>query len=289
MAAASDVCPLVTREALLRVARTLPADLRVLSKLGEMLQDVNAELDDISSLLCRDVALSAGIVRISNSVMFSGAGRVSSIQEAVNRVGFSEILRLVGTATTGRFTEGALDFYGISADTLRANMLYGAFAAEALARPAGIDPRTAYTAGLLRTLGFIVFDRSCRGVVKPDQAFGKGPWTAYAGWEESLAGMNSCEISAMLLDEWKFPPEASAAVRSHYLAQPADYERPLAALLNVANGLTHRVGRSFAGEGSWWEITPQKLAAAGLKEDDFELAIGEIEAAFDAAMTALAN
>src|ERR1043165_8129522 len=86
-----------SREKLLTVARSLPADLSVLSKLGEMLQDVNSDLDAIAGLLRRDVALAARIVRISNSPMFGGGGQVASIEDAVNRVGFSEILKLVGT------------------------------------------------------------------------------------------------------------------------------------------------------------------------------------------------
>src|SRR3954471_20320670 len=104
-----------SREKLLTIARSLPADLHVLSKLGEMLQDVNSELDEIAGLLRRDVALATRIVRISNSPMFGG-GQIASTEEAVNRVGFSEILKLVGTATAARFTDRALEFFGISAE-----------------------------------------------------------------------------------------------------------------------------------------------------------------------------
>lgn len=271
------------------MGRTLPTDLRVLSRLGEMLQDVNSELDDIAELLACDVALSSGIVRIGNSVMFAGAGRIASIEEAVNRVGFAEILRLVGTATAGRFTESALEFYGIGADVLRANMLYGAFAAEAMARPAGLDPRTAYTAGLLRGLGLIVIDRTCRKLPTRPAPYSAARFPSYAAWEESVVGLSSTEVTAMLLEEWKFPAEMVRAVRLHPLTEPEGASCQLAALLNVANGLTHRVGRSFPGEASWWEITPEKLAAARLCEEDFEVAIGEIETSFDAAMSALSH
>src|SRR3954469_18290936 len=128
-----------SREKLLQVARSLPADLSVLSALGEMLQDINSELDEIAALLRRDVALAARIVRISNSPMFGGGGQIASIEEAVNRVGFGEILKLVGTATAARFSERALEHYDISAVKLRDNMLYTAFACEALARVSGFD------------------------------------------------------------------------------------------------------------------------------------------------------
>ena len=110
----------------------------MLSKLSAMLKDPNSELDELSALLRRDVALSAHIVRISNSASYGGGRSISSIEEAVNLVGFGAILKLVRTATAGRMSEAALQCCDISAQLLRDNMLYAAFAAEALAEPASI-------------------------------------------------------------------------------------------------------------------------------------------------------
>lgn len=288
MSAVSAVATPFSREKLLQVARSLPADLQVLSQLGEMLQDVNSELDEIAALIRRDIALSTRIVRISNSPVFGGGGQIASTEEAVNRVGFSEILKLVGTATAARFAERSLEYYGISAMAMRDNMLYGAFASEALARAAGMDTRIAYTAGLLRTLGLMVLDRASRGQINPAQRYTTDRWPNYSKWEGSLFGLNNCEVSALILDEWRFPTELSAAVRSNYLARATDWDRSLPVLLNVANGLTQRANRSFPGENCWWEITPDKLRAIGLSEDDMEPAIAATEAAFDAATAALA-
>lgn len=288
MLAAPVASSTFSREKILQIARSLPADLSVLSKLGEMLHDINSELDEIAGLLRRDVALASRIVRISNSPMFGGGGQVASIEEAVNRVGFSEILKLVGTATASRFTERALDGYGISAQKLRNNMLYGAFACEALARACGTDTRVAYTAGLLRPLGLMVLDRAMRGQLGPHQRYNSVHWPSYSAWEGNIFGVNNCEVAALILDEWRFPKELSNSIRAHYLARPADLDTPLAALVNVANGLAHRVTRSFPGEECWWEVTSDKLRAAGLSEDDFEPAIQATDVAFDAAIAALA-
>ena len=46
----------LAREKLLTTARSLPAAPQVLSELGELLQDVNTGLEEISSLLKRDAA-----------------------------------------------------------------------------------------------------------------------------------------------------------------------------------------------------------------------------------------
>jgi HD-like signal output (HDOD) protein len=276
-----------SREKLLQIARSLPADLHVLSTLGEMLQDVNSDLDEIAVLLRRDVALAARIVRISNSAMFGGGGQVASIEEAVNRVGFSEILKLVGTATAARFTERALEHYDISAVKLRDNMLYVAFACEALARSAGADARVAYTAGLLRTLGLMVLDRAGRGQLHWTQKFSASKCPHYSAWEGNLFGVDNCEVAALILDEWRFPRELSTALRGHYLIRPDDRENQLACLLNVANGMAHQVNRALAGELSFWEMSADKLRSAGVTPEDFTAAVASADIAFDEAVAAL--
>lgn len=283
------VCPDVSRERLVQAARSLPADLHVLAQLGGLLQDTNSDLDGIAVLLRRDFALAARIVRIGNSPMFGGAGQIASVEEAVGRVGFGEILKLVGTACVARFSDRGLDCYGIAAHKLQHNMLYGAFACEALARAAGLDARVAYTAGLMRPLGLMVLDRVVRDQLPVSQRYAAVHWPTYAAWESEMFGVDHCEVAGLILEEWHFPPELVAAVRSHGLMRPSDFHQPLAALLNVANGLAHRVSRSFPGEARWWDITDEKLRAARLKEDDFEPAIVWTEAAYEAAMFAMAE
>lgn len=289
MTADQAVSPVVSREKLVQAARSLPADLHVLSQLGGLLQDPNSDLDGIAALLRRDFALSARIVRVSNSPMFGGAGRVASVEEAVSRVGFGEILKLVGTACVARFSDRGLDCYGIAAHKLQHNLLYGAFACEALARAAGLDARVAYTAGLMRPLGLMVLDRVVRDHLPASQRYGAAQWPTYAAWESEMFGIEHCEIGGLVLEEWQFPVELVAAVRCHGMLRPSDFEVPLAALLNVANGLAHRVSRSFPGEARWWDITPEKLRAARLSEDDFEPAIIWTETSYEAAIAAMAH
>ena len=77
---------LFAREKLIATARSLPAAPQVLTELGQLLQDINVELDQIADLLKRDAALAARIIRISNSTVFGGSGRIAAIEEAVNRV-----------------------------------------------------------------------------------------------------------------------------------------------------------------------------------------------------------
>jgi HD-like signal output (HDOD) protein len=275
------------REKLLQIARSLPADLRVLAALGEMLQDVNSDLDGIATLLRRDLALAARIVRISNSATYSSGDRIGSVEEAVNRVGFSEILKLIGTASAARLAERSLEYYDISASGLRDNMLYCALAAEALARVCGVDPRLAYTAGLMRPLGMMVLDRAGRAFINAEQRFTVADWATYTTWEDGCFGVNNDVVVALIIEEWRFPPEMADAIRGHYLRRADDFQLPLSCVLNLANGLAQRKRRAFPGETLWWEISPEKLSGANLSADQLEQVADATDIAFAAALAAL--
>lgn len=289
MAVATGINPAFSREKILQIARALPADLQVLSALGEMLQDVNSELEEIATLLRRDVALAARIVRIANSPMIGGNGQIASVEEAVNRVGFSEILKLVGTASAARFAERALELYRVDAERLRDNMLYTAFAAETLGRFAGLDARLAYTAGLMRPLGLMVLDRAARNQPGAAVPFEIARHPHYVAWEREHFQTTSGQVAALIMEEWRFPKEVRAALRSQYLSQPSELELPLACVLNLASSLAHARERGLAGEACWWELNVTKLRGANVSHDDLEVAGDAAEAAFQEAVAALAG
>ncbi len=89
----------VTRDIILQHAQKLPAAPQVLGGLLGTLEVANTALDQIAAQIRVAPALSARVLRISNSAAFGSGSVASSIEEAVSRVGFAEITRLVGVAT----------------------------------------------------------------------------------------------------------------------------------------------------------------------------------------------
>lgn len=249
-----------TREVLLRHAQALPAAPQVLGSLCELLEDVNTDLDRIAAEVRRDPALAARVVRLGNSVVFGSGARVASIDEAVQRVGFAEIVRLVGIATVAGLVDRALGSYGVPAERLRESLLLHALAGEALAEEAGLEGRAVYTAGLLRGVGMMVLDRAARGRLAPEAGFAAGGFATYAAWERARFGVDATAVTTTVFDEWRFPAEIVAAVEQHL--EPGD--DPFAHVLNLAGGIVAAEGLALPGEAAWWTPTPEKLAAAGL-------------------------
>jgi RNA polymerase sigma-70 factor (ECF subfamily) len=261
----------ITREKILEIARTLPPAPRVFSDLDRLLRDTNTGLDRIGNLIKRDSALAAHILRVSNSVAYGGEQKTGSVEEAVARVGFQEIFRIVGEVAGARLAERALKYYGVDSEQLREHMLYSAFICESLAMQCGLDERSAYTAGLMRPLGMLVVDRLADGYKKVDP-YHPAQDKDYMAWEGRVFGVSSPEVAAMVLGEWKFPVEIVEGVRNQYLVRSDDLSHRIACLLNLTSTIVADDGFGLLGETRHWGTSLWKLDAVGLTEVSFLVA-----------------
>lgn len=254
-------------DSLLHAVRHLSSAPVILARLGRMVADVDTPLEEIAAMLKRDAALTTRVLRIANSVVYSGAGACASLEEAVLRVGFTEIYRLTGFAATTQVVDNRLAFYGVTAAQFRENALLTALIMEQLAGPADIDRATAYTVGLLRSIGKIALDRLGRGICRNDyESHGSGP---LADWETANIGMNNGEAAEIIMTDWLFPVLTVEAIRNHY--QPSDGSK-LAQLLNLAAGAAERCGHGWPGERFYWNPTGAQFEATGISADDLDTA-----------------
>lgn len=252
------------RERILKIAQKIPASAQILSQLGRLLMDVNSGLDDIAVLLKRDATLSARILRVSNSVAYTASERIASIEEAVNRVGFSEVYRFCGLAAAAQVFDQDLKSYGIAKTILRTNSLFTALAAELLAKRLRLDTQAAYSAGLMRLTGKVVLDQLAKelGV---QNSFVESGHTSVLAWEGVVFGMTNAAVAAMILDDWKFPAGVVVPVRDQYFPDLSEPEyRRTTQVINVAAGLAVKAGFGMPGEAVDWDLTAAKLGSLGL-------------------------
>jgi HD-like signal output (HDOD) protein len=275
-----------TLKEIFAVAAKLPAAPQILSELFDLMEDPNIDVEEIATLLRRDGPLAAGILRISNSAYY-GSGGVGSVLEAVQRVGFGEVHRMVGCAVVGNLSDRALVFYDIEAEALREHMVCTALAAEALATVAGVNPRHAYTAGLLRPIGMMVLDRLAREQVGPAAVFEPERDGGYGEWESQTMQLRNAPVTAVTLTEWNFAGDVVESVRGHCMAPGIKAPTRGAVLLNLAGWIAQELGQGLPGERDLWELTPQKLELAKLEEDQVREQIGEVAAVFERMQPAL--
>ena len=94
-------------------------------------------------------------------------------------------------------------------------------------------------------------------------------------WEEKILGCNNAAVAGLILESWHFPASIVDPIKQHYLLEPpsGDHIR-VTYLLNLASGIACDLGYALPGEANYWELTDEKLKAAGLADLD-RIAVGE--------------
>jgi HD-like signal output (HDOD) protein len=267
-----------TRENILRLARKLPAAPHIFGRLGLLLGNMNADIDNIVRLVAVDSGLTGRVIRMSNSVYYRGEEPVRSLDEAVNRVGFREMHKMVGVAMSEQLFQGGLPVYNLSAEEMWENSVVTALAMETIARVVGEDEGEAYTLGLLRPVGKLVLDMLLEvehpGVCCPDSETVELP-----KWERAWADITSNEAGAMILEEWKMPEPMYDGILHHY-GHDSTGSR-MAAQLHTACWITHQLGKGLKAEARQWELTEDVLTRAGMAEEAVRACLKETEEALE--------
>ena len=265
------------KEHILRLAQKLPASPQIFGRLCMLLNDINADPGQVVDLISIDPGLSSRVLRLSNSVFFRGSLSVRSLDEAIARVGFREVHKIVGIAMIEQAFKNGLPAYQLSARAVFENSLATAVAMEVLARSTDEDSQEAYTAGLLRQIGKLVLGRILElerpGVVCRENE-------DLCVWELQQCNITSPEVTAMVLEAWKMPPGFYHGVRHHH--QPETYRKngPLGAVLHLACWVAQSLGYGLKMEAALWMPSPERLEQAGVSEKYLRDCVAEVDQAF---------
>lgn len=199
----------------------LHASMGILARLQQMLKDPNSDLGDAARLLRSDASLSAQVVRISNSVIYRRGGFSSDLEEAISKVGFNEVLKMVGLALSKGLYFRELRAYGLTARDYWQMSYFSALFMEKLGPRVGMNAGDAYLLGLLHLVGKVVIDSllaDARVEIHWD------PCIPRQDWEMLMVGFRYDHAGARLLEKWKFPAEITRRIEKQNapLGEPPD-------------------------------------------------------------------
>jgi len=184
---------------------SLPVLSPVATALVELASDETTSAKKLVSLIEMDPALTVRLIRLANSAFFQAAVPVTTLQQAVVRVGLDR-LRIMALSVSLRDTfpmgkVGALDFrkfWKIS--------LYRAMLAKAVARRLkGINPEEAFTAALILEIGLLVFYDLFLKTAPPAADIELEPLEDLLAWERGLHGVDHRQLGEAALTHWRFP------------------------------------------------------------------------------------
>lgn len=202
--------PAALEQAFAEKVKRLELELPVLPEAAAtILQETQKEswsVQRVVSVLARDTATATHLLRIANSPAFAGGTPVVSIQQAITRLGASQLrqLAVVIACETGTFV--AKGFEPEVRAALKHSLAVGLCAKE-IARQRRTNVEEAFLAGLLHDLGWPV---AVHALVK----LGAGLHVKHATLE--LAERVHATLGAAVARAWRLPESIAKAIASHH-------------------------------------------------------------------------
>jgi HD-like signal output (HDOD) protein len=194
-------------------AAVLPPLPELTQKIIRLTQDFYADPNDIADLVKMDLSLSTSVLKVANSVAFGYAGKVSSIGEAINRIGITRMRDMVlSVSLIHNFrTLRGIDFGQFWNHCLAVGL--GAEIIERRATGKSYNSEYTYTAGLLHKVGILLlaqnFPDEYQKVLEEIKNEEMDLWEL----EREFIGVTHNEASQIVFEHWQFPKEVSSAAR----------------------------------------------------------------------------
>jgi putative nucleotidyltransferase with HDIG domain len=260
--------------------------------------------DDIGDVVGKDTALTTRLLKLVNSAYFSLPRKIDTVSRAVNMIGMRELRNLTMAASAAEVFSGIPSTLIDMAEFWQHSVYSGLMARNLAERCNVLHSERLFTAGLLHDVGRLLM------LMKLPEELGRAESMRLQSKrdiceiERELVGFDHAETGQALLRHWNMPDNLCTSVRHHHSPRDAEDARLEAALIHIADQLTHSAQESKDPLGSPFydpygalldsdlnaeaitgdalkHIQKEALALTGIGADELIDAIGKSAAAFN--------
>ena len=202
-----------------------------------MIQDPKVPSGRIAQAIEYDPSLTTNLLRLANSSFFGFHCSVSTVKDALFRLGTNQVFQLVVAATVGKMAQTPVNGYDLSGGDLWDHLVGTAIASVKLAQTLKLEiPSYTFTAALTHDVGKVVLGTFVEVNAESVRELAYNEKMSFEQAEREVLQIDHAEVGALLLERWNLPEYLVDVVRWHH--QPEEYrgKDPRAAnVVHVAN------------------------------------------------------
>jgi putative nucleotidyltransferase with HDIG domain len=218
----------------------------------DMVSDEDVSVAQLAGVVSKDQVLASRLLGLANSAYFAAMSQISTVQEAIVRMGTAAVRNLVVTVCFYSRMQDR-NVYGERGKPLLEHGIGTAYMARLVAEWCGLDEEEAFMYGLLHDIGKLVILKAAHDVRRQ---------TGQAVPEDVLDAVMielHAEVGARVLRRWRLPALLDEPIVHHHDWTQAVHEPKKAAVTYFANRLSHRYG--FGCEVDWPDLLPDPVCA----------------------------
>ena len=220
----------------------------VLTKILQLVDSNRASARQLEELILHDPSLSARILKLANSALYSFRSEVKTISHAITLLGLNLVKSLtIGVSIFESYTKGLRDEIGCINQLWMHSFAVGVLAQEVWARRANrSEGEFALLCGLLHDLGKVAFfKKDAIGYAKLFAAEKGEEDPDISTLENRHYGVDHAALGSMIAKHWGLPSEIGTVLRQHHSVL---MENPLVASVSLADQLVKQAGIGFDGD-----------------------------------------
>lgn len=255
------------RKIILAQVKRLPVLPSSVQKAMELLQDPQVDMGSLAEALRHDPGITANILRLANSAFFGAVHRITTLRDAVVRLGAKRVSHLLLTVAVSPRISGEVAGYDMPPCALLEQSLAVAIASELVAAECNLEaPSHTFTAGLLANVGKIVLDQfmGVSGEEIAELATTEG--ISFEQAERRVLGTDHVEVGTELLRFWNLPEEIVSVVQ--YRLEPDKCPEPSQALdlVHVGDAIARLTGMGQGVDGMQYHVSETVMSRLRLDE-----------------------
>jgi putative nucleotidyltransferase with HDIG domain len=238
------------REDIIKKIDEIPSIPPSITKVQKMLMDPDVDFDKLADYIKYDQGLTADVLKMANSTYFGFSREISSLKQAIVRLGLNRIFELTMTSAVVPIINKKIMGYDLSKGDLWKHSIGVAISAEKIAKFLDMRvPPFTFTAGLLIDIGKVVMSTFLELDSEPvmDLAFKKEIPFNIA--ERRIFGISHEEAGALLLEKWNLPEELVQIVRWHHQPNRKEGDQRVIDLVHIADILIMETGIGGGNDG----------------------------------------
>jgi HD-like signal output (HDOD) protein len=255
----------------------IPVFNSVALRLQKVLARQDYGIEDVNKLIIADPGLASQVLRVSNSSFYAGLNKVTTIREAIVRLGASCVANIAMMATQQDIYRSTDPKLNDIMRTLWRHALCCAIGAKWLAAKTNFAAlkEEAFLAGLLHDMGKLFLLKVMEKIIREGKQAGA---ISPALITEVMESMHVAQ-GANLMEKWNMPENYSIVVRDHH-AEKWDQGNPLLAIVRLVNLTCRKLGAHMSPDPSLVLYACAEAQSLGVRE----ITLAELEIVIEDAM-----
>jgi putative nucleotidyltransferase with HDIG domain len=243
-----------------------------------LLDDPTSTRKDIADVLKQDQAIVAKVLRLVNSPLFAFSRRITSIEDAIPLLGFSEIRNIVTSVSVLSMFSPEEGTAGFDRAAFWKHSAACAIVCKIIARKLKFSGEEEYfTAALLHDIGKLVFDQLFPDDFRKVISLVNEQSISIREAERTIFGRPHMTVGDYLLRKWKIPEILADAVLYHHSPRDSKIAPFLVSAVCISDQVVHMLHIGASGEKHIPMMDDFAGQQLGISSEDLEALIPEIE------------